>query len=47
MNAGKSKVMVWAKTEGGECLNGEMLQEVISFKYLGSIIGKNKGVVEV
>ena len=27
-------------------LNGEMLEEVNSFKCLGSIIGKNEGVVE-
>ena len=27
-------------------LNGEMLEEINSFKYLGSIIGNNGGVVE-
>ena len=50
MNAGKIKVMVCAKTKGGEHLNlnlnGEMLEEFDSFMYLGSIIGKNGAVVE-
>ena len=27
-------------------LNGEMLEEVDSFKYLGSVLSKNGGVVE-
>ena len=50
VNADKSKVMVYAKTERRDrlnlSLNGEMLEEVVSFKYLGSTIGKNGGVVE-
>ena len=41
VNAGKSKVMVCAKTERrgrlNLSLNGEMLEEVDPFKYLGSI----------
>ena len=50
MNVGKSKVMVCGRTERGGnldlSLNGEMLEEVDSFKYLGSIVSKNGGVVE-
>ena len=50
VNAGKSKVMVCAKTERrgrlNLSLNGEMLEEVDPFKYLGPIISKNRGVVE-
>ena len=49
MNVGKSKVMVCGRTERGGnldlSLNGEMLEEVDSFKYLGSIVSKNGGVV--
>ena len=45
VNAGKSKMMVCAKTERRDrlnlSLNVDMLEEVNSFKYLGSIIGKN------
>ena len=41
VNAVKSKVMVCAKTERRDRLNlglnGEMLEEVDSFKYLGSL----------
>ena len=48
VNAGKSKVMLCAKTERSDSLNlslnGEMLEEIDSFKYLGSIIGKNGGL---
>ena len=50
VNADKSKVMVYANAQRRErlnlSLNGEMLEEVESFKYLGSTIGKNGGVVE-
>ena len=44
------KVMVCANTERKErldlSLDGEILEEVNSFKYLGSFIGKNGCVVE-
>ena len=48
VNVGKSKVMVCSR-EGGRAelnvrLNGEVLEEVDSFKYLGSVISKNGGV---
>ena len=50
MNVGKSKVMVCGRTEKKERLdfnlNGEMLEEVDCFEYLGSIVSKNGGVVE-
>ena len=50
MNVGKSKVMVCGRTERRENLdlnlNGEMLEEVDSFKYLGSVVSKNWGVVD-
>ena len=50
VNPGKSKAMVCAKTERSDRLNiglnEEMVEEVDSFKYLGSIIGKNEGVVK-
>ena len=46
----KSKAMVCMKTERSDSLNlflnGEMVEEVDSFKYHGSIIGKNGGVVK-
>ena len=48
VNIGKSKVMVCSR-QGGRAelnvrLNGEVLEEVETFKYLGSIIGKDVGV---
>ena len=48
VNVGKSKVMVCSR-EGGRAelnvrLNGEVLEEVESFKYLGSVISKGVGV---
>ena len=50
VNLGKSKLMVCGSTERRERLDlrlkGEMLEEVDSFKYLGSIVSKNGGVVE-
>ena len=50
VKVGKSKVMVCGRTERGEnmdlSLNGELLEEVDSFKYLGSIVSKSGGVVE-
>ena len=50
VSADKSKVMLFANAQKRERLNlrlnGEMLEEVESFKYLGSTIGKNGGVVE-
>ena len=50
VNVGKSKVMVCGKNEREESLSlslkGEVLEEVESFKYLGSIVGKNGGAVE-
>ena len=50
VNVGKSKVMVCGKVERRERLNlrlnEEILEEVDSFRYLGSIVGKNGGVSE-
>ena len=50
MNVGKSKVMVCEKTERRErfdlSLNGETMEELDSFKYLGSIVSKNGDDVE-
>ena len=50
VNLGKSKEMVCVNTERRDhlnlSLNGEMVEEADSFKYLGSIIGKNEGVFE-
>ena len=48
VNIGKSKVMV-CNRRGGRAelnvrLNGELLEEVETFKYLGSVIGKGTGV---
>ena len=48
VNMGKSKVLVCSR-EGGQAelrvrLNGELLGEVESFKYQGSIISKDAGV---
>ena len=48
VNIGKSKVMVCSR-QGGRAelnvrLNGEVLEEVETFKYLGSVIGKGTGV---
>ena len=50
VNVGKSKVMVCSRG-GGRArldvrLNGEVLEEVGSFKYLGSVISKGGGVSE-
>ena len=50
VNVGKSKVMVCSRG-GGRArldvrLNGEVLEEVESFKYLGSVISKGGGVSE-
>ena len=46
VNIGKSKVMVSAKTERGEqlnvSLNGEILEEVNSFKYLRALISNKR-----
>ena len=48
MNVGKSKVMRCTRSEDGAklnvMLNGEALQEVDQFKYLGSVIAANGGV---
>ena len=48
MNAGKSKVMRCTRNEDGArlnvMLNGEALEEVDQFKYLGSVIAANGGV---
>ena len=45
VDVGKSKFMVCGRTERGErlewSLNGEIQEEVDSFKYLGSIVIKN------
>ncbi len=45
MNVGKSKVMRCAREGGGDRLDvrlaGEMLEEVESFKYLGSHVAVN------
>ena len=46
VNAVKSKVNAQRRERLNLRLNGEMLEEVESFKYLGSTIGKNGGVVE-
>ena len=50
MNVGKSKVMVCGKTVRRArmdlSLDEDTLEEVDSFKYLGSIVSKNGGVVE-
>ena len=47
-NVGKIKVMRWTRNEGGarlnDMLNGEALEEVDQFKYLGSVIAANGGV---
>ena len=50
VNVNKSKVLVCSK-DGGRvvanvCLNGEILEEVDSFKYLGSVVSRKGGVVE-
>ena len=48
MNVGKSKVMRCTRNEDGArlnvLLNGEALEEVDQFKYLGSVIAVNDGV---
>ena len=48
MNVGKSKVMRCTRNEDGArlnvMLNGEALEEVDQFKYLGSVIAANDGV---
>ena len=48
MNVGKSKVMRCTRNEDGArlnvMLNGETLEEIDLFKYLGSIIVANGGV---
>ena len=48
MNVGKSKVMRCTRNEDGArlnvMLNGEALEEVDQFKYLGSVIVANSGV---
>ena len=48
MNVGKSKVMRCTRNEDGArlnvTLNGEALEEVDQFKYLGSVIVANGGV---
>ena len=48
MNVGKSKVMRCTRNEDGArlnvMLNGEALEEVGQFKYLGSIIAASGGV---
>ena len=48
VNVGKSKVMRCTRGEGGVrmnvCLNGEVLEEVDQFKYLGSVIVANGGI---
>ena len=50
VNVGKSKVMRCTRNEDGGrlnvTLNGEVLEEVDQFKYLGSIIAANGGVEE-
>ena len=50
MNVGKSKVMVCGTTERGENLdlrlNRGILEEVDSFKYLGSAVSKNGSVFD-
>ena len=48
VNVGKSKVMRCTRNEDGArlnvILNGEALEEVDQFKYLGSVIATNGGV---
>ena len=48
VNVGKSKVMRCTRGEGGArmnvVLNGEVLEEVDEFKYLGSIVAANGGI---
>ena len=48
MNVGKSKVTRCMRNEDGArlnaMLNGEALEEVDQFKYLGSVIAANGGV---
>ena len=48
VNVGKSKVMRCTRNEDGDrlnaMLNGEALEEVDQFKYLGSVIATNGGV---
>ena len=48
MNVGKSKVMRCTRNEDGArlnaMLNGEVLEEVDQFKYLGLVIAVNGGV---
>ena len=48
VNVGKSKVMRCTRNEDGArlnvMLNGEALEEVDQFKYLGSVIAANVGV---
>ena len=48
VNVGKSKVMRCTRNEDGArlnvMLNGEALEEVDQFKYLGSVIAANGGV---
>ena len=48
MNVGKSKVMRCTRSEDGArlnvMLNGEALEEVDHFKYLGSVVAANGGV---
>lgn len=48
VNVGKSKVMRCTRREGGArlnvMLNGELLEEVDQFKYLGSVVAANGGV---
>ena len=50
LNVGKSKVIVCGRTKRQEnldlSLNGEMLEEVDSIKYLGSVVSKNGVLVE-
>ena len=48
VNVGRSKVMRWSRNEDGAglnvMLNGEALDEVNQFKYLGSVTAANGGV---
>ena len=48
VNVGKSKVMRCTRNEDGArlnaILNGDVLEEVDQFKYLGSVIAANGGV---
>ena len=47
MNVGKSKVMRWSRSGNGDrmhvILNGEPLEEVDCFKYLGSQVAADGG----